>query len=202
MRFYRLIFHHFDLCGSVNFGTCHAIFPLGFEVVKETKEQQLERIKSAWAPWKAKLVDERNQRNCRKKIRFEKKRRELTHINPQDLLNRGGSKGDMKQLLRRFWESWESLNTDQNRLAELIKLANKFTAHRLKPKKLRKARAKYERHRYSLLTIPDCKCGTCDNPSKIRHHIIPLCFGGPNSPLNLILLCNSCHEGIHPWMKR
>ena len=35
MGFYRLNFHYFSLLGSVNFGTHRAIFPLGFEVVKE-----------------------------------------------------------------------------------------------------------------------------------------------------------------------
>lgn len=196
MGFYPLILHDFSLFRLSEFGSMRAIFLLGFEVVKETKQQQLERIRLAWASWKVKLEEERNQR----KILLQKTKRVVFENSPEMALARGGHRGHIRQVLRGFWESWDSFQTDERRLEELIKLADRFKA-RIRPKKLRKVRKRYERHRRDLLTIPECKCGTCDRPARVRHHIIPLCVGGINSPLNLILICHWCHEKIHPWMK-
>lgn len=179
---------------AVKFGNGRAIFCLGFEVLKETQEQKLERIRLAWAPWKAKLEEERG----RKKIVPQKA--PMVEFSPKQALERGGHRGDLRQLLRKFWEGWEAIPSDELKLAALIALASKFK-RRIRPRKLKKVRAKYNRHKFSLLNVPDCKCATCDNPATVRHHIIPLNVGGINSPLNLILICDSCHEEIHPWMR-
>jgi HNH endonuclease len=170
-------------------------------VKKESKQEQLERIKLAWSHFKKNVVGEVRSFPvvCSK---VEVKNKKNPQNNPQSALARGSKKNNLHgNLLRGFWKYFES-NTDEDKLGRLIILANQPNKLRIKPRKLRRVRKKYERHRRSLLNIPDCKCGTCDRPARIRHHIIPLCFGGRNSPLNLILICNQCHEKIHPWMAR
>ncbi|NLZ24688.1 HNH endonuclease [Candidatus Dojkabacteria bacterium] len=49
----------------------------------------------------------------------------------------------------------------------------------------------------------DVVCQNCgiqeeneENPFTI-HHIQPRCYGGTNSPNNLILLCTKCHRNLH-----
>jgi len=44
-------------------------------------------------------------------------------------------------------------------------------------------------------------CFVCSQPGFNRHHIIQLQNGGINSRRNLVILCDSCHAEIHPWLK-
>ena len=54
------------------------------------------------------------------------------------------------------------------------------------------------------------RCCSCFRPTPIKkittrvslikgifHHIIPLCYGGSNSHLNICILCSYCHRKIH-----
>jgi hypothetical protein len=45
-------------------------------------------------------------------------------------------------------------------------------------------------------------CFACSEPGFSRHHIIQLQNGGINSRRNLVILCDSCHATIHPWLNR
>ena len=165
--------------------------------LKETRQEQLARIREAWKPWQERLNKEAEERNA---IRVKYVR---THIQFKKIkgLAHGNNKGQLKELLRKFWDSWKSLESDELRLATLINMASRFSAVRVPPKRLRKLRKKYNQNKHSLLNVPFEKCGTCEKPATVRHHIIPLTHGGINSPLNLILICDTCHEEIHPWMK-
>jgi len=42
-------------------------------------------------------------------------------------------------------------------------------------------------------------CAKTDLPLDV-HHIIPITKGGKNWLSNLISLCRSCHERVHPWL--
>jgi hypothetical protein len=194
MRVYRLNFHHFSLLRSVNFGNVRAIFPLGFEVVKETKQQQIERIRLAWAPWKAKLEEEAHQRSRRQKI--------FKAIHSQPKTGKHGiapSKEEIKRILEEFWAAWPEIENNELKIAALNIIANRF-GHLVGKKRLRKVRKIFDRDKWYLLNIPDEQCATCERKARVRHHIIPLGRGGTNSPLNLILICDHCHVLIHPWM--
>lgn len=43
-------------------------------------------------------------------------------------------------------------------------------------------------------------CSVCGSSPVIRHHIISIKNGGDNSFINLIPICEGCHEKIHPWL--
>jgi hypothetical protein len=46
-------------------------------------------------------------------------------------------------------------------------------------------------------------CWCCrKDPATVRHHIIQIQHGGRNTPENIVVLCDKCHESIHPWLKR
>lgn len=45
------------------------------------------------------------------------------------------------------------------------------------------------------------KCQRCPNDTRLEvHHIIALSRGGTNHPLNLIVLCYTCHNKRHKHM--
>jgi hypothetical protein len=186
MREKGFFYQYFDLFALPQFGNSSAILLLGFDIrgkaLKETAEERLIRLKETWKAFKSKHS-----------------RKETLTIEgmPKFAVN---SKKAMKILLERFWCNWVKIESDELRLAALIQLANHFKL-RVKDRRLREMRGKYNRNKRSLLNIPMEKCATCDRKAKVRHHIIPLSVGGINSPLNLILICDMCHEEIHPWMK-
>lgn len=65
-------------------------------------------------------------------------------------------------------------------------------------------RDEYNRKKIEQSWIPHIsgkKCYICEGKSNIRHHIVPLSFGGHNSYKNIRVLCNNCHKKIHPWIK-
>ena len=43
-------------------------------------------------------------------------------------------------------------------------------------------------------------CFVCSQPGFARHHLIQLQNGGINSRRNLVIVCDSCHSKIHPWL--
>ncbi len=44
-------------------------------------------------------------------------------------------------------------------------------------------------------------CFSCGEQCQHRHHVIQIQNGGRNDGKNVIPICISCHEEIHPWMK-
>jgi len=68
-----------------------------------------------------------------------------------------------------------------------------------------------ERRRAKILKRDDQSCQSCgvlvgkqsdDVPTAEVHHLIPTSAGGSHHGLNLITLCQSCHQDIHKRMKR
>jgi 5-methylcytosine-specific restriction endonuclease McrA len=51
-----------------------------------------------------------------------------------------------------------------------------------------------------FLKLPCFICGS--NKTVVRHHMIQVQHGGTNINKNIITVCESCHEGIHPWMRK
>jgi len=99
-----------------------------------------------------------------------------------------------------FWDRFNSAETDEARLSLL-------RAYSVPPWKrvsqhVRRLCRKDPHHQVSALfdSLGLVKCATCDDPAENKHHIVPCCFGGPTISVNLILICEKCHESIHPWM--
>jgi 5-methylcytosine-specific restriction endonuclease McrA len=44
-------------------------------------------------------------------------------------------------------------------------------------------------------------CFVCWKRGTHRHHVVPLYQGGDNRQANIVFLCASCHEDVHPWMR-
>ena len=49
-----------------------------------------------------------------------------------------------------------------------------------------------------LRQVHGCACVNCGSEEMVEyHHIIPLAFGGTNSPKNVVPLCYKCHKAAH-----
>src|SRR5215831_12492027 len=44
----------------------------------------------------------------------------------------------------------------------------------------------------------DWRCLTCDTRRNLTvHHLVPRSLGGPDWPLNLVVICHECHQRVH-----
>jgi hypothetical protein len=87
--------------------------------------------------------------------------------------------------------------TQEERLAELKRLANDTPARKVKKHTYYKRREQFlfqGRRREP--------CAVCWRAGNHRHHILPLIKGGRNTWENLIWLCVDCHTAIHPHMQK
>jgi len=52
------------------------------------------------------------------------------------------------------------------------------------------------------IAITSDACAGCESRQWPRelHHVIEIQNGGSNSPRNLVSLCHSCHQYLHPWL--
>jgi HNH endonuclease len=86
-------------------------------------------------------------------------------------------------------------------LNELKVLAEKNYGGFVSRLELQRKRDEFEKLKYRLLPFKrNTSCHCCNNLATIRHHIQPLVKGGSNSKKNLVPVCSSCHEYIHPFM--
>lgn len=97
------------------------------------------------------------------------------------------------QKLRYFW------NQIRKNTPNRIKLLKEFSEIKISSKDL--LTEKRIRFNKDINLKRAKKCFVCKEKADIRHHIILLRNGGKNIPLNIISLCNKCHEGRHPWLK-
>lgn len=100
----------------------------------------------------------------------------------------------------------DARNDPEWRLKILRRWSNSRIHRRFIPlcgESLRMAREEFDRISNELM--PDVRkriCYCCQRSRAAhRHHIVQLQNGGPNIALNLVPLCESCHEAVHPWMK-
>jgi HNH endonuclease len=102
--------------------------------------------------------------------------------------------------LRRFWTRWDA--PDANRPALLLEAASPDW-EQIDWKSREQARRAFEANYGDLLPEIDenDSCGLCQRDNwAIKHHIVPLEWGGINADDNLIPLCHACHTFVHPWM--
>ena len=61
-------------------------------------------------------------------------------------------------------------------------------------------RTEYNRplFRRMLRDVLGCTCFNCGSTTNVEHHhVVPLAFGGTNSPKNIVALCDRCHKAAH-----
>lgn len=105
-------------------------------------------------------------------------------------------------ILRQFLAYFASLTSKKQKLAALKEIAAMDFPVSDKPIKdrIKVRRGKFNKHKHKKLDLAG-NCVVCGASADVRHHIIQLQKGGTNGPQNLVLLCDPCHEEIHPWLK-
>lgn len=94
-------------------------------------------------------------------------------------------------MLINFWTEATS-KTSMTILKRLTKLSKtRINKHKYDYKRLRAKKNKLH---------PDDVCIVCRGTPSCKHHIISLINGGDNDSMNLVPICNACHERIHSWM--
>lgn len=89
----------------------------------------------------------------------------------------------------------------ETRLRYLIRRAEAETGIRLSWVELRQMRQAFDAFKLRKFPMSEtCPCYVCDGKASIRHHVTPLLKGGRNKQNNIVPLCNSCHEKVHPRM--
>lgn len=86
------------------------------------------------------------------------------------------------------------LDTQEKKLAFLKEKARK--------KPWEGSKYNYSKLRIVKHSLTDNKCCVCGDKANCMHHVKPLINGGSNKFSNLVPICNSCHEKIHPFMKQ
>lgn len=100
--------------------------------------------------------------------------------------------------LAEFWLAATEQHDPSDRLALLHKLAE-IRLEYVGSWDLDARRQHYERQ---LRNRPLSKvCFVCRKRATQQHHVILLSRGGDNSYLNLVPICKTCHEDVHPWMR-
>lgn len=105
------------------------------------------------------------------------------------------------EYLNIFWWEFNRAATGEQRLAVMKKAA--VPGWRRVSQSLQTSlRAKFLRRKYPEALYQE-ECLVCNSEyARERHHIVPLHFGGTNDMMNLLRICYTCHEEIHPWMKK
>lgn len=63
--------------------------------------------------------------------------------------------------------------------------------------------ASYKKAKMLAMVRDDFTCRLCGCRrffDLTTHHLVPVAQGGQNSPVNLVTLCRSCHDGLHQAM--
>jgi hypothetical protein len=103
--------------------------------------------------------------------------------------------GVMAYLLQ-FWRDFERCDGQAGRLRALRNAVQKKFAD-VPNSVLEGLRDEFDRMKERTLETKILPCALCPNPSKDRHHVLQLQFGGPNHLVNLIGLCDACHSKVH-----
>lgn len=101
--------------------------------------------------------------------------------------------------LNRFWKRWEAPNADK--LALLREAATPGWAPIDENDRL-VLKMQYAQDYGAFLVGIGKRCQLCERAGwDVRHHIVPSNYGGINADVNLLALCDPCHDAIHEWLK-
>ena len=125
-------------------------------------------------------------------------------------LKKGSQKSAVNFLInaeiRNFWEKVvrhaDTFSNASERMfmltAELKRISEaQFRVHSKATLKVR--RFSFDQKKKKIFRMKKwCLC--CGLEAQIRHHIVPLSHGGPNTKRNIAFLCKPCHARVHPWL--
>jgi len=131
----------------------------------------------------------------RKEVRRKKRKDKKTRLREEML----SASERTTQYLATFWPKFNAVTNNADRLTLLKRAANPGWG-RVTEELRRFLRASFGRKAYQMLVVPIEQCACCENRPQEKHHIVPLSYGGINEELNLIFICETCHNAIHPWM--
>ena len=119
-------------------------------------------------------------------------------FNRQKAAQRAYFKKIIRRDLRIFWEAFGKYGI--NKIELLREFSEKIYNYNPQRRKVRRFFNKDKNLRLSKEEIIYARCYVCGDSPVIRHHIIQIQHGGVNVRENLIRICRTCHEKIHPWM--
>jgi len=102
----------------------------------------------------------------------------------------------VKAFLFEFWKELERCESYAKRLEVLRKAAQRKFIE-VPDSLLEELRDQFDAMKKAIIETKIIPCALCTKPSRHRHHVIQLQFGGPNHVSNLIALCDSCHTRVH-----
>lgn len=153
----------------------------------ETRETRLERLRREWVEYRENVLQHKSREN---KERLKQEKRNL----------RSKACGNPDRFLHNFWLDWTPTLSMAERMRRLQEAAS-FKVGEVGKRRLAKLRRKFLRKQHKLLRLSNSECAVCGAPATARHHILQLQYGGPNIPLNICGICDTCHGEIHPWLK-
>lgn len=99
--------------------------------------------------------------------------------------------------LERFWEKAKGCMLPEHRFDLLVEMTRLRVAVHEMTVKGRRSHYQRRRQRGWLAKATRKPCWVCLNPSRHRHHVIPIECGGRNIKKNIVPLCVLCHRGVH-----
>ena len=134
----------------------------------------------------------------KRKRKAARKAARKTSRNSRAVIAKGGQRAARK-CLSSFWRKAAELS-QHKKLAMLKELANLNLGSRTVAD-LAEKRRQFNDKKW-LVDLRGAKCLVCGEPGQHRHHVISLANGGHNGQDNIVVLCEWCHQDIHPFMAK
>jgi len=106
-------------------------------------------------------------------------------------------KRSARKHLATFWRKVQGLPR-QDKLAMLKRMAT-IEAGRPTSGELSDKRGRFDDKKW-MVDLRGAACFVCGQAGHHRHHVIALGKGGHNGHDNIVVLCEWCHQDIHPFM--
>lgn len=96
---------------------------------------------------------------------------------------------------------WAMVRADADRVA-LLKQVSDVRLERPSDWDMKAIRDAVNKRGPAIRLVQAQQCFTCLNAEHwlYWHHIVQVQHGGTNTPSNLVSLCHTCHQRVHPWL--
>jgi len=99
-------------------------------------------------------------------------------------------------------EDFHNRAKDQTKRLGLLRYMTTIILKEVSLEELTRKRKKFDEFKNDIFPLTEDWCWLCNKQlATIRHHVILLRNGGPElAKPNVVLLCQNCHNVIHPWL--